>query len=72
MGGVNPNSQTWRGGDTELWYMEKKEYLLCSVVGLIAWVRPLPRHATVETQGRLDVHTHVGQYWRRRKSENRK
>ena len=56
---VNPNSrwgvleqfQIRRGEDDVSRYFEKKKNLLSSEVGHIAWLRPLPRHKSVETLG---------------------
>ena len=43
-------------------YVEKRGNLLSSIVGMIAWVRPLLRHNTVETLGWWDKPIKKGNY----------
>ena len=66
LGGINPNSQQGVQRQSQSQQSQKgidknrDKKTVSSVVGLIAWVRPLSWHITVEKLRRLDEPTHVG------------
>ena len=68
--GILGQSQTQQGGGAAPRYVEKNGNLLSSEVGLIFWVRSLPRHTTMEIQGGWDEHTQIIQHWVSWKPEN--
>ena len=69
---LTPNSVYWDNPRIKKFekvskYVEKKEKIQSSVVGLIVLVRSLPRYTIVKTQGWWEEPAHVGQHWVRQK-----